>query len=115
MATIIYQKYTFDSQEQADNLIDQLGYVVEEGVNYPTYLHTVSNLGFLIKTPATYDDEGHQLTPPVYYDKWSVDVLWRNLPENEEGNPIFPDGWQEYLLTGLSHYQHGFLGWTYNE
>lgn len=112
---IIYQKYSFDSQAYAEDLIDQLVFVGVDGETYPLYQHTVSNYGFLIKTPPTFDDEGHQLTPPIYYDKWAVDVLWRDLPQDEEGNIIFPEGWQEYLLTGLRPYKRGYIGWSYNK
>lgn len=110
---IIYQKYSFNSQRQAEELINQLGYEMEDGMKYPTHPHTISNLGFLIKTPATYDGDNNQLTPSIYHSKWSVDVLWKRLPLDEEDNVIFPEGWQDYLLTGLESYKHSFYGWEY--
>ena len=40
----------------------------------------VVELGNLVKTPATYDEEGNELTPEVLSSKWSVDILWEGEP-----------------------------------
>jgi len=40
----------------------------------------VVELGNLVTTPATYDEEGNELTPAVLSTKWSVDILWEGEP-----------------------------------
>ena len=40
----------------------------------------VVELGNLPTTPATYDEEGNELTPAVLSSKWSVDILWEGEP-----------------------------------
>jgi hypothetical protein len=40
----------------------------------------VVELGNLVKTPGTYDEEGNEVTAPVYSTKISVDILWENEP-----------------------------------
>ena len=38
----------------------------------PAKVRQVVELGNLVKTPATYDEEGNELTPAVLSTKWSV-------------------------------------------
>ena len=54
----------------------------EEGETYydPAKVRQVVELGNLVKTPATYDEEGNELTPAVLSTKWSVDILWEGEP-----------------------------------
>ena len=54
----------------------------EEGNEYydPAKVRQVVELGNLVKTPATYDEEGNELTPAVLSTKWSVDILWEGEP-----------------------------------
>ena len=106
---MIYKKYSFDSEAQAVALIDALGTFIEEGKVYPSHIHTVVKLGFLTTNIADEDN------PPIFSDKYSVDVLWRGLEVDENENPIYPKGWQEYEVTGLSNYKHNFFGLTYEE
>lgn len=106
---MIYKKYSFQSEAQAIALIDALGTFVEEGKVYPSHIHTVVKLGFL----PTNIPEGEEIS--TFSDKYSVDVLWRGLEVDENDNPIYPEGWQEYLVNGLSSYKHNFFGLTYLE
>ena len=96
---MIYKKYSFDSEAQAVELIDALA----------KNNHTLVKLGFLQIGDA--DEE----TPPTFSDKYSVDVLWKGLELDENENPIFPDGWVENELNGLSKYKHNFYGLTFEE
>lgn len=110
-----YKKYTFDSKEQAEGLINALPTIEEEGITYPNYRHTIVKLGYLPVSGGEYDEAGIEISPPVYSDKYSVDVLWKGLELDDNGDPIYPEGWQQYLLTGLDSYMHNFYGLTYNE
>ena len=40
----------------------------------------VADLGQPVVTPATYDEDGNELTAPVYATKLSVDILWEGEP-----------------------------------
>lgn len=111
----IYKKYTFNTQEEIDNLIDQLGYTEKGGVKYPAHRHTIVKLGLLTLEPGVYDEDENLITPPVISNKYAVDILWKGLPTDEEGNTIYPSGWEENVLTGRDSYLHGFYGLTYNE
>jgi len=113
---IHYKKYIFNSKEQAESYITNLGvFAGENGVTYPLHRHTIVKLGFLPIENAVYDEEGNEISPTIYSDKYSVDVLWKGLEEDDEGNVIFPSGWDEYLLTGRSEYLHNFYGYTYEQ
>jgi hypothetical protein len=108
-----YKKYTFDSKEQAEGLINALPTYEEDGVVYPNYRHTIVKLGYLAVKDGEYDEEGNEVTPPVYSNKYSVDVLWKDLELDDNGDLMYPEGWQQYLLTGLDSYMHEFYGLAY--
>lgn len=76
----IYKTSFPTEQEGFDYLVSQDVWqeVTEEGVTSMQYINgtqAVVNIGKVIEIPATYDDEGHELTPPIYYDGWSYDVM----------------------------------------
>ena len=71
---MIYGKYEFDT---VPDLSEVDGAVVE--------------LGYLVKTKGTYDEEGNVITAPVMSDKIAVDILWNNeVDEALEPNRIYP-------------------------
>jgi len=50
----------------------------DEGVKSMQYINgtqAVVNIGKVVKTPATYDEDGNELTPPIYYDGWAYDIM----------------------------------------
>ena len=96
-------KYEFNSKEQADSKIEGLG-VDEEG--FPTHKHTVVRLGHIVTSPATYDEDGNELTPAIHSDKYHVDVLWQDLDSH-------PYGWATYSVNLDSEGVHSFLGVEY--
>ena len=52
--------------------------VTEEGVTSMQYINgtqAVVNIGKVVEIPATYDPEGHELTPAVYYPGWAYDIM----------------------------------------
>ena len=90
----IFRKYEFGSQSAATTKINALG-VDEEGS--PTHRHSVVRLGYIITTPAEYDDEGNRTVDPVYSDNYHVDVLWRG-EYDEDGNPIAVADWDNQMV-----------------
>ena len=84
-----FRKYEFPNAEAASNAVAALG-VDEEG--NPTHRHTIAMLGHIVTTPATYDEEGNELTPAVLADNYSVDVLWRDqIADGWSDNLVWPD------------------------
>ena len=89
---MIYGKYEFI---EVPDLSEVNGAVVE--------------LGYLVETKGTYDEEGNVITAPVMSTKIAVDILWSNeVDEALEPNRIYPitpshsiAGMQELYLKTL--------------
>ena len=84
--TRLTRKYEFVDEATADAAIAALPHD-EEG--NPTYSHAIVKLGYLTVTPATYDDEGNELTAAVLSDVYAVDVYWN-------GDPLA--SWGQYIV-----------------
>jgi len=51
----------------------------------------IVELGYLVETKGTYDEEGNVITAPVMSTKIAVDILWNNeADETLESNRIYP-------------------------
>ena len=71
---MIYGKYEFDTVPELSEV---------DG--------SVVNLGYLVKTKGTYDENGEVITAPVMSTKIAVDILWKNeVEEALEPNRIYP-------------------------
>jgi hypothetical protein len=82
-----FRKYEFTSAAAAQTAIDALG--LDDDGN-PTHGHTIVHLGHIVTTPATYDNDGNELTAAVLSDNYSVDVLWSGDPvASWDGNMIW--------------------------
>ena len=75
---MITRKYEFIDEAAADTAIAALPHD-EEG--NPTHNANVVKLGYLTITPATYDEDGEELTAAVVSDVYAVDVYWEGTPE----------------------------------
>ena len=85
-----FRKYEFPNAEAATKAVAALG--VDEETNTPTHRHTIAMLGHIVTTPATYDEEGEELTAAVLADNYSVDVLWRDgVVADWDANIVWPD------------------------
>ena len=76
----IYKTNFPTEQEGIEYLIEKGVWeeVTEEGKTSMQYINgtqAVVNIGKIVKTPATYDKEGNELTPPIYYDGWAFDIM----------------------------------------
>lgn len=80
------RKYEFADEATVDALIAALPHD-EEG--NPTYKHAITKLGYIVKTPGVYDEEGNETTPPVLSDKFGVDVYW-------DGDPL--ESWATHIV-----------------
>ncbi len=74
-------KTVFDTEQQGKDVLIQKDVwveVTEEGVTSMQYINgtkAVVNIGKVVKTPGTYDPDGKEITPPVYYPGWAYDIM----------------------------------------
>ena len=100
-------KTVFDTELQGKNYLIAQGVweeVTEEGVTSMQYINgtaAVVNIGKIVEIPATYDADGNELTPPVYYDGWAYDVM---------SSATLDFG--EYEVYPGDQAAHSFLGWA---
>ena len=80
--------------------------VTEEGVTQMVYINgtrAVVNIGKIVKTPGTYGPDGHEITPPVYYDGWAYDIMSTDTIDFG-ANEVYPG----------DNAAHSFFGWPRN-
>ena len=80
--------------------------ITEEGVTQDVYRNGTQAIVFLnkiVEVPATYDDEGHELTTAFYYSGVFFDLMTTEEIEFEI-NEVFPED-----------YKHSFLGYEKNK
>ncbi len=107
-------KYAFNSKEQAQDKIDALGVAQdEEGNTYKTHSHTIVELGYEVISEPVINEEGEVVEEAVYGTDYLVDVLWKDLEADEEGNYSHPYGWATYSVDIDSEGLHAFMGLKY--
>ena len=74
-----FRKYEFGSKSAATTKINALG-VRDEFGDMP-HNHSIVRLGHIVTTPATYDDDGNELTAAVLSSNYHVDVMWDGEPD----------------------------------
>ena len=90
------RKYNFTNEAAADAAIAALPHD-EEG--NPSHNNAIVKLGYLVDTPATYDEEGNELTAAVLKTEYAVDVYW-------DGEPL--EAWNQYIVFPLPMGIHSF-------
>jgi hypothetical protein len=102
-------KTVFDSQIEGKVELINKGVweeVTEEGVTQMVYINgtrAVVNIGKIVKTPGTYGPDGHEITPPVYYDGWAYDIMSTEVIDFG-ANEVYPG----------DEAAHSFFGWPRN-
>ena len=96
-------KYEFNDEAQVNSKVEGLG--IDEDGN-ATHSHTVVRLGHITLSPATFDEDGDEVTPAVFSDKYHVDVLWHDLSSH-------PYGWATYAIDLSTEGSHSFFGVKY--
>ena len=101
-------KLQFDTKAQGDaDLLAKGTYkvVTEEGVCQYLYINVtqaIVYIGKIVEIPGTYDPDGHEITPPVYYPGVFYDLMTKE--EYDFGtNEVFP-----------TDCVHSFLGYAKN-
>ena len=117
----IEKTYSFESEEQAKQMIADL-WVSEEEYKFQTphtiVGHCVVYLGQLVKESAVYDEQGEIVTEAVLYDDYAVDVAWKpkqDLVEydadgNEISREVAIQDWEEWdeFETEIENRKHTF-------
>ena len=102
-------KLCFQSKEHADNIL-----VHEERPEWMASIETIVEIGVIIK-PATFDEDGNELTPERVVDGWHVDVLAHSLidelkeyvPEVPPTNPVHGMDWamgEKFIIVTKQDY-----------
>ena len=104
----IYKTNFPTEQEGFDYLVNQNVWeeVTFEGVTSMQYINgtqAVVNIGKVVEIPATYDADGNELTPPVYFPGWAYDVM---------SSATLDFG--EYEVYPGEASAHSFYGWPRN-
>ena len=100
-------KTVFDTELQGKNYLIAQGVwaeVTDEGVTSMQYINgtaAVVNIGKIVEIPATYDADGNELTPPVYYDGWAYDIMSSDTLD-----------FGTYEVYPAEESAHSFLGWA---
>jgi len=70
-------KLRFATKVDAEKDLKEKGVYVEtdEGLTYATGIHAVVEIGKIITTDGTYDEEGNELTAPIYASGYHYDVM----------------------------------------
>jgi len=74
-------KTVFDTEQQGKDVLiskDVWTEVTEEGITSMPYINgtkAVVNIGKVIEIPGTYGPDGHEITPPIYYDGVAYDIM----------------------------------------
>ena len=73
-------KLRFATKAAAEKDLERLVYVettVDEQTSlvYATGIHAVVEIGKIVTTDGTYDEEGNELTPPIYADGYHYDIM----------------------------------------
>ena len=98
-------KLVFDTEAQGKQvLIDRNVWqeVTEEGVASMQYVNgtrAVVYMGKVVKTPGTYDPDGHERTPPIYYDGVAYDVMSLDLIDLDSYR-VYPNGSAAHQFYG---------------
>ena len=70
-------KLKYTTKVDAEKDLKEKGVYVEtdEGLTYTTGIHAVVEIGKIITTDATYDEEGNELTAPIYASGYHYDIM----------------------------------------
>ena len=86
---MIYKRYEFNDQEQAEEKIDAFFDLDEEGNKVQNIKAAFIKLNKFVLEQGEYDEQGEEITPPVLSEGYAVDVLWNEFDES-------PYGWKSY-------------------
>ena len=75
----IYKLKFSDKDFAIATLIDKGVYIeTEEGLSYGQGIQAIVEIGLIVLENGTYDEEGNELTAPIYADGYHFDVMSEN-------------------------------------
>ena len=106
-------KTVFDTEAQGKQVLIDKGVwqeVTEESVTSMQYINGTKGvvyIGKVVKTPVTYDKDGNELTPAIYYDGVAYDIM--STDDLDFGdNEVYPKGEAAHSFFGVSYLKHKF-------
>ena len=75
MIQIYKLKYTDKETAIADLIAKGVYIETEEGLVYGQGVQAIVEIGLIVLENGTYDEEGNEITPPVYTDGYHYDVM----------------------------------------
>ena len=98
-------KTNFPTQQQGKDYLLNLGVIleVENEIVFAPTTAAVVYIGKVVETPGTYGPDGHEITPPVYYPGFAIDVM------SSSGLDF-----GTYAVYPADASAHSFYGWAKN-
>ena len=96
-------KTVFPTEQEGKDYLFSIGVLVEDDgvIRFSENTASVVNIGKVVKIPATYDADGNELTPPIYYDGWAYDIMSSDTLD-----------FGTYEVFPADESAHSFLGWA---
>ena len=86
---MIYKRYEFNDQEQAESKMDSFFDLDQEGNKVQNVKASFIKLNKFVLEQGEYDEAGEEVIPPILSSGYAMDVLWNDLDES-------PYGWKSY-------------------
>ena len=70
-------KTNFPTEQEGKDYLLSIGVLVETDneIVFAKDTAAVVYIGKVVKIPATYDKDGNELTPPIYFDGYAIDIM----------------------------------------
>ena len=88
---MIYRRYQFNDKARAEQKVSAFIEVNEQGEEVQTIKASFIWLDKFEKVNGTYNEQGEEITAPIFTDSYSLDVVWDNLEKS-------PYGWKSYEI-----------------
>ena len=99
----IYKLHYTDNEAAHNDLLAKGIYeVTEDGTSYINGTQAVVYIGKIAEVPGTYDPDGNEITPPIYYDGVFCDVMTTEVIDFLP-NRVFPE---KYVHTFAGYPTH---------
>tara|TARA_B110000211_G_C14005763_1_gene520719 strand:+ start:552 stop:857 length:306 start_codon:yes stop_codon:yes gene_type:complete len=92
MGKLTYKRYEFNDKAQATSKMDAFFTIDEDGNRKIQNGVWFKDLGHIELTSGVYDEDGLEITPPIFSSFYAIDVQWRFLDKS-------PYGWKTYEVT----------------
>jgi len=103
-------KYQFENKAEALDEIESIEAL---------HNHSVALLGNIVLEKGEYNEAGDEIKPPVFSEKYHLDVMWDLKDTVDENGDIVkadhPDGWKQKAIEIQDEGVHSFFGIKYQE